>query len=315
MKTLQIVYSSEMKALHEKGWEMIEKGQVDKALVLWEKGFTEAGYLYPPSLQDFVQLHAHMGEFDLAESYLDLLEQLNEIEKGEWEISILISRMMLSFRQGDMASARLYISQLEQLELEPEDREMLAQLIASIDKDSGQPIEKLFAELMMDEIMGLAQQQLIEELSRKELPVNPTLSRALRNLPVNWINGTCELLDIEGQPRRPQREKQIIARLTSRDCLVRICDQCLEMDERELLIYLLKKDGWSRFQSISRIFGGLEGENYFWPEEGPCTMVGALWSLGLIMVGQTLINGRRTRIATIPVELREVLREILGAES
>lgn len=311
MKKLHIVYSHELKALHEKGWKLIEKGQVDKALLLWEKEFTEAGHIYPPSLPDIVQLYTQLGQYEQAEIYLNLLEQVNEFEEGDWLASILISRMLLSYHQGDSAAARRYIRQLEVLDLEEEDRALLRQLEESIGDSSGQSYEKLVTQVMMDEIMGLALMELVEELSRKELPLNPSIGRGLRNWPVHWIDGACEVLGVEGLPRRPQREKQIINHLSDPDLLEELCEEHLDEDEFQLLRYIIGKGGWSRFQAISRLFGGLTGENYFWPEDGPCTSVGTLWSLGLVMIGQTVIDGRKTRIATIPAELRAPLQDIL----
>ncbi len=308
MKRLNIVYSDEMEALHDQGWGLIEKGLLDEALDLWEQHYTQAGKLYPPALPDIVQLFIQMDHIPQAEIYLDLLEQVNEIEEGDWLVPILICRMMMALHQGDMTGTLHYVKKLEVLELDEEDRKLLEHLKESIGDASGKGFEQLINNAMMDEVMGMALQELLEDLSEKDLPLNPSLARGLKNLPVHWIDGTCDLMAIESLPKRKDREKQIISTLTDPLSFSDLCQEHLDDEEIEILKYILQNGGWCRFQVISRKFGGLDEESYFWPDEGTCTPVGNLWSLGLIMVGRADIKGRKTRIASIPVELREPLR-------
>lgn len=75
---------------------------------------------------------------------------------------------------------------------------------------------------------------------------------------------------------------------------------------------LRDKGGWSRLNAVTRRFGSLGGDGYYWEEEDPESPLGFLWSRALVMVGKAVIEGRRTKIATIPIELRQPLKEILG---
>jgi len=64
---------------------------------------------------------------------------------------------------------------------------------------------------------------------------------------------------------------------------------------------------------VSRKFGIMEGDGYFWadPQEEPQSPLGVLWSLGLVMVGRANINNRKCKIAAIPKEPRRPLAELL----
>ncbi|SFR14147.1 hypothetical protein SAMN05660706_13016 [Desulfoscipio geothermicus DSM 3669] len=86
----------------------------------------------------------------------------------------------------------------------------------------------------------------------------------------------------------------------------------LDKEERKLLKYLLQRGGWSRLNAVTRKFGTMEGDGFFWGEYDPESPLGILWSQALVMVGRATVEGRRCKIATIPLELREPLGEILN---
>ncbi len=87
--------------------------------------------------------------------------------------------------------------------------------------------------------------------------------------------------------------------------------QELATDKHELLLYLLSKGGWAPLSSVSRKFGKMEGDGYFWEEEQPVSTTGRLWSTGLIIVGKAILNNRQVKIATIPADLKPLMEKIL----
>lgn len=66
------------------------------------------------------------------------------------------------------------------------------------------------------------------------------------------------------------------------------------------IIFFLSYNG-----SVTRKFGSMDGDGFYWneEEEGSYSPLGTLWSQGLVFVGRCLIDNRRTKIVTIPVEL------------
>ncbi|WP_258359776.1 hypothetical protein [Moorella sulfitireducens (nom. illeg.)] len=74
----------------------------------------------------------------------------------------------------------------------------------------------------------------------------------------------------------------------------------------------MQKGGSSRLNAVTRIFGSMQGDGFFWQDEPPASTLGRLWSKALVMVGKADLEGKRVKIATIPVELRQLLKDILG---
>ncbi len=149
-----------------------------------------------------------------------------------------------------------------------------------------------------------------EAIEDKNLSLNPRLRQGLKNMPVEWINAACEIYNLKPARLRPDREKQLIEHLQQSEVLQKIIAE-LEEDEISLLRYLLQQEGWSRIGPVTRKFGSMDGDGFFWNEDGPCSTLGYLWNLGLVFVGRTTLNNRSTKIVTIPVELRPLLIGIL----
>jgi len=152
-----------------------------------------------------------------------------------------------------------------------------------------------------------------EQIEAKALPQDAPLLKGLKNIPVSWLDGACSYYGLEPARLRREREKQLVEYLSSRKNLAGVAGK-LQEDERELLRYLLQKGGFSRMNAVSRIFGSMQGDGFFWQEEPPASTLGRLWAKALVMVGKADLGGRKVKIATIPVELRQPLKDILGEE-
>lgn len=76
--------------------------------------------------------------------------------------------------------------------------------------------------------------------------------------------------------------------------------------------YLLRKGGWSKIGNITRKFGSMEGDGYFWNEVLPESPLAVLWFKCLVNIGKTKIGGKSYKIVSVPVDLREMLAEILS---
>ena len=144
----------------------------------------------------------------------------------------------------------------------------------------------------------------------KKITPDSTLSLGLKNMPNEWLLKMCAVHDIGPCRLRPQREKAIMAYLTEPANLKQVIQE-LTSDEQELLYYLLGKGGWALLSSVSRKFGKLEGDGFYWNEEEPQSTTGRLWSKGLIMVGKAIQNNRQVKIAAVPADLRPLLEKIL----
>ena len=130
-------------------------------------------------------------------------------------------------------------------------------------------------------------------------------------MPNEWLLMMCAIHNVDPCRLRSQREKAIIDYLTDPAYLKQAVQE-LAPDEQELLLYLLSKGGWALLSSVSRKFGKMEGDGFYWEEEEPQSTTGKLWSKGLIMVGKTIHNNRQVKIAAVPADLRPLLEEILN---
>ena len=99
-----------------------------------------------------------------------------------------------------------------------------------------------------------------------------------------------------------------------KDRLDKLIRDNVKAEEEALLRYLLANDGWARLSVVSRKFGSLQGEGFYWEDEPPGSPLGVLWSIGLVGVGKAHLEKRREKIVAIPVELRQPLSEILASE-
>ncbi len=110
---------------------------------------------------------------------------------------------------------------------------------------------------------------------------------------------------------RQEREKEIVSSLCQPHYLKKVVEE-LDDKERGLLRYLLEREGWARMNAVTRKFSSMEGDEFFRNESSPNSTLGFLWSRALVMVGQVTLNSRRTKIVTIPPELRQPMTELLG---
>ncbi|MBS4022285.1 MAG: hypothetical protein KGZ79_07665 [Dethiobacter sp.] len=76
-------------------------------------------------------------------------------------------------------------------------------------------------------------------------------------------------------------------------------------------VYLLKRGGWARMSAVVRRFGSMQKDGFLM-NEPPQSAAGKLWLKGLIFVGRVKIKNRNVKIATVAVELRQALAELLS---
>ncbi|KXA89405.1 hypothetical protein AKJ61_03000 [candidate division MSBL1 archaeon SCGC-AAA259B11] len=155
-----------------------------------------------------------------------------------------------------------------------------------------------------------------EDDKRKEkenqfLKPDTTLSAALNKLPAVWINAICKKLDIPAEGRKREKAKKIAGKLE--EDLEEIVEK-LPSDSLDAIKFILERDGWVKSGSITRRFGK-EDPGWFWEEHPPEGTVSTLRVHGLVFVGRAGFKGRRYKIFSIPVELREKLREICGKQT
>lgn len=292
----------ELDKIVERAVSLRDSGRADEAEALLNDLYM-SGTFYPPAMMTLANLWRQRNKLQESLRVMEMLEQL--VPK---EPAVLFNLASLMLQLNEPRRARQYLNRIDIHRAGEDVRQKLKELQANI--EVAESISFMFKDpRYLAQLYSEEQRQQIEE---KQLPEHPTLARGLRNMPVHWLEGALETYGMEPARLRRDKEKQLVEFLSNPANLPRVVEG-LQAAEVELLKYLLQRDGWSRLNAVSRKFGTMEGDGFFWADEGeqPQSPLGVLWSLALVMVGRTTINNRNCKIAAIPKELRQPLSELL----
>jgi len=176
-------------------------------------------------------------------------------------------------------------------------------------------------------------EELTEELARylgdrwraeednKAIRVNLSLTTALNRIPAKWLDAACQAnqLTLQGASRPNRRAKvaALVAALTSEEALRR-CVIALPPRARIALRQVIDNGGWMRLADLTRDFGAMDGDGWFWDEAPPTSCLGQLRHRALLFVGRTSLTregrpGKRTfKVAVVPKDIRDLLKGILS---
>ena len=175
------------------------------------------------------------------------------------------------------------------------------------------------AELPGDFVHYLAEQWRADE-ENKAINVHLPLDTALSQCPNAWIDAACRAnrVLLRGRTRHDRRAKiaALVASLTDQAALTRSIIE-LPLHARAALRRILERGGWARLSELTRLFGGMKGDGWFWDEQPPRSSLGELRRRGLLYVGKTSLtrsgeaSKRLFKVAVIPQELRQLLQSII----
>lgn len=179
------------------------------------------------------------------------------------------------------------------------------------------PIPDDLAELMISAFSAV--ERAIQE--GKPIDVNLSLKSALGKLPPQWLDAICEAnqLTLPDKQRENQRAKvaALVARLTSRDelrCRIAELSPCARIALRRIL----DNGGWMRLANLTRDFGSMDGDDWFWSKKPPTSCLGELRYRGMLFVGRTArtkegkLGKRMVTVAVVPKDIRSLLIELLS---
>jgi len=293
--------NQELDQLCDRALALRNKGQINEAISLLEPLYRE-GNFYPRAMMTLANLYRNKREFEPA---LRIFKPLADMMPEEPVIMINLAGLYVE--SGQFVRALQCIAKIENEEMDEGYREKL-DYIRRMAEERLTPGD--YADHLTGNYMYQLEEDLRADVEEKKITPESTLSRGLKNMPNEWLLKVCAIHDIKPCRLRPQREKAIMAYLTDPDNLKQVIQE-LTSDEQELLFYLLSKEGWALLSSVSRKFGKMEGDGFYWNEEEPQSTTGKLWSKGLIMVGKSIHNNRQVKIAAVPADLRPLLEKIL----
>ncbi len=149
----------------------------------------------------------------------------------------------------------------------------------------------------------------------RAIQVNLSLAEALEALPLPWLEAACQAHQLD-QRSRSAKLRALADALTDPEALRR-CVAQLPLRARRALKRVMDNGGWMRLAELTRGFGRMDGDGWFWDRQPPKSCLGGLCRCALLHVGRSLIDAgsRRKRwlkVAVIPVELREPIQRALA---
>lgn len=288
----------ELDRLNKRAVTFRDRGKIDEALALVEPLY-EQGRYYLPTMITLANLYRWKNKPELAREIFELLEQALP---GAPVVLINLAGVNLELHEYRAALDCLDRIDAE-LNREMEEKARIIRNLAERRLSLNEPYKKHAATIAFEDTLR-------EEIEKKKIPLQATLKRGLQNMPNEWLLNLSDHLDLDCRQRR-DREDQIAARLVNQKVLAGVIEE-LGQEETELLRYLLQQGGWARLNAVTRKFGRMAGDGFYWDEEDPVSPLGFLWSRALVFVGRAVIDNRNTKVAVVPIELREKLMKLLN---
>ncbi len=293
MKVVQVQVTweppEEILADYKQALSLREQGKVKEAIVMLEAQSKER-LIYPPAMLALANLYRTEKMYEKALPVLEMLESIAPSHP-----IFLYNLAAFWLEQKNEEKARQYLERIDPELGNEEFRDKYRWLKLEIESLS-------YRFLSYDDLLR-------EDIEERKLPADPSMARGLRNMPVQWVREACAFWNV-GCKTRKEGEAALVAAVTSPAAVRRAVLQ-LTAEERELLVYLLKRGGWARMFAVVRKFGSMDKDGFL-VNEPPQSAAGKLWLKGLIFVGRAKIKNRNEKIATVAVELREALAELLS---
>lgn len=276
-------------------------GKIDEAIEKL-RPLLERGSFYPPAILMLANLLRRKDQLDEAEGLLLTLKDVAPSDPA-----VLFNLAGLYIQRGDPMRARKYADQIDRRRATDEIREKLPLLEDEIDR-----LELLT--VRPSEVAAVVAESWREDQEDKPISLNTKLSQAVRTVPAGWVNAACEAhgIDPASTRHRKERAEALTRRLVDLRHMEEIVSN-LEEDERAALRFVLNEGGWAKISALTRRFGSMEGDGFWWEETPPRSTLGRLRLKALLFVGRAVIDGRRCKVAVIPLELREGLAKLLGS--
>ncbi len=147
------------------------------------------------------------------------------------------------------------------------------------------------------------------------ISVHLSLAEALAKLPSPWLEAACQAHQID-QHSRSAKLNALSDALTDPGALRR-CVAQLPLRARRALKRVVDNGGWMRLAELTKEFGRMDSDGWFWDQQPPKSCLGGLCRCALLFIGRGLVDAgsRRRRwlkVAVIPAELRAPLQRALA---
>ncbi len=152
-----------------------------------------------------------------------------------------------------------------------------------------------------------------ESVESKTLTPNTKLAPALKKQPAIWVEAISEQAGIGPFSKKKERINALEESLPLPETLYSLWRK-LPLESRRMVRHILAEGGFAKLADLETEFGKDNDMSWFWNEGyPPVTALGLLRYSGLVFVGTASRNNREFKIAAVPVELREGLKNIIDS--
>lgn len=276
-----------------------DAGQIDAALSMLESLRERDNTIYLPAWITTANILRDRGQLAEAEK---MLSEANALSPGH--PVVLFNLAGLYCQLHDFKRARTCVEEIDPTGTTEEFHRRLAELKSHIER-----------EIIFNALGGQTSGEFWRrDQEEKPITVNLHLRTALRRIPVQWLNAAAAIYNAPVAKHRKDRERELAALLL----VPRRVKAALEQEAapvREAIRLVISRGGWCKLQLLTRRYGEQTGDGFWWDEEPPKSVIGRLQLLGLVYVGRANIDGKRDKVAVVPLELRQVLLEALPVKS
>lgn len=286
----------ELERTREAALSLLVTGQLDEARRLL-RDLVEGPFLYGPAALTYAEVLWRQGDREGARRWLTILHEILPNNP------VILYDLALVCADLDPEAALGYLDEIDPADVDGELSEKVASLSSRLE---ALLLPALLARRAEEEFRQRAE-------SRSLSPVRLTLHRALDTIPAEWLNAACRFHGLAPAARLRRDRAAQLAQLLLRDP-ARAVERLVPLDPegtaRRLLQYLVDRGGWADASQVTRRFGSDSQDGYFWTEDPPRSPLGLLRWAALAFVGRSLVGRAHKRVAIVPCDLREPLRDL-----
>ncbi len=208
---------------------------------------------------------------------------------------------------GQTISDRDYLLNVQELLTDPDGLEIPEEW----DENQEENDQGLIPSSMVPQLIEEYCEMMHEEASSFDISPNARPKALFAKLPVEWINAAAQFWQLDNARLKRERIAALVDFLSAEGMRNRIGD-FIKADESEVLKFILAKGGWTKYTLLVKRFEDEVGDGYWWCSKPPQSVIGRLRMKGLLFVGRSILNGRRHKVAVIPIDFRPLLSQILN---
>ncbi|NLP11651.1 DUF1841 family protein [bacterium] len=148
-----------------------------------------------------------------------------------------------------------------------------------------------------------------KEVDNQVLSAGVKLAAAFNRLPSEWIEGMAAGWRRPEKATRKERIQDLCEFLLSPQGFLEI-SAALSAEERQAAKMVMDNGGKLFYSKLEKAFGGESGDDYYWSQHPPRSVIGRLRYKGLLVIGKTAGPARHYKVAMIPKELHSVVKNL-----